>query len=192
MPTISISRVQPFVTRSTALLTSPRASPCTAACESFSRIASRGPSFCSTFIPRGRVVSRLPSIPCTAISMTSFFPSSFVIGDVPFFFQDASNLQLQLGSRNIHFLVPGGSRIADSRQHVCDRIGQPHRLLLLKLARSLRRKRRTRGSLPMSRWSLVVRTQRLSSYQLDFETPGISPRSASPRKHKQQMPNLRR
>jgi len=29
-------------------------------------------------------------------------------------------------------------------------------------------------------------------YQLDFETPGISPRSASPRKHKRQMPNLRR
>jgi len=29
-------------------------------------------------------------------------------------------------------------------------------------------------------------------YQDDFETPGISPRSASWRKHKRQMPNLRR
>src|SRR5689334_2106688 len=29
-------------------------------------------------------------------------------------------------------------------------------------------------------------------YQDDFETPGISPRRAKPRKHKRQMPNLRR
>jgi hypothetical protein len=29
-------------------------------------------------------------------------------------------------------------------------------------------------------------------YQDDFETPGISPRKASCRKHKRQMPNLRR
>jgi len=28
-------------------------------------------------------------------------------------------------------------------------------------------------------------------YHDDFETPGISPRSASPRKHSRQMPNLR-
>ena len=29
-------------------------------------------------------------------------------------------------------------------------------------------------------------------YQDDFETPGISPRSASPRKHRRHTPNLRR
>ena len=29
-------------------------------------------------------------------------------------------------------------------------------------------------------------------YQDDFETPGISPRSANPRKHRRQIPNLRR
>src|SRR5581483_451616 len=29
-------------------------------------------------------------------------------------------------------------------------------------------------------------------YQDDLETPGISPRNASPRKHKRQMPNLRK
>jgi len=29
-------------------------------------------------------------------------------------------------------------------------------------------------------------------YQDDFETPGISPRNASPRKHKRHMPNLRK
>src|SRR5437868_5485206 len=32
----------------------------------------------------------------------------------------------------------------------------------------------------------------MASYQDDFETPGISPRSANPRKHKRHMPNLRR
>ena len=31
-----------------------------------------------------------------------------------------------------------------------------------------------------------------ATYQDDFETPGISPLSASPRKHKRQTPNLRR
>src|SRR5712692_4551673 len=31
-----------------------------------------------------------------------------------------------------------------------------------------------------------------SGYQDDLETPGISPRSANPRKHRRQMPNLRR
>jgi hypothetical protein len=32
----------------------------------------------------------------------------------------------------------------------------------------------------------------LACYQLDFTTPGISPLSASDRKHKRQTPNLRR
>jgi hypothetical protein len=30
------------------------------------------------------------------------------------------------------------------------------------------------------------------NYQDDFETPGISPRNTSPRKHRRQMPNLRK
>jgi hypothetical protein len=36
--------------------------------------------------------------------------------------------------------------------------------------------------------------QRLTTpfYHDDFETPGISPRSANPRKHSRQMPNLRK
>ena len=34
--------------------------------------------------------------------------------------------------------------------------------------------------------------ERLLYYQLDLTTPGISPRSASWRKHKRQRPNLRR
>jgi hypothetical protein len=36
------------------------------------------------------------------------------------------------------------------------------------------------------------RTTNDACHQDDFETPGISPRSASPRKHKRQIPNLRR
>ncbi len=42
--------------------------------------------------------------------------------------------------------------------------------------------------------SLGVRSGLLRGavYHDDFETPGISPRSASPRKHKRQMPNFRR
>src|SRR5438309_5752966 len=37
-----------------------------------------------------------------------------------------------------------------------------------------------------------ITTQNCSCYQLDFETPGISPRSANWRKHKRQMPKRRR
>src|SRR5215469_4196804 len=51
----------------------------------------------------------------------------------------------------------------------------------------------------LSRWSLrhlssptTTNDQGPLFYQDDFETPGISPRNASPRKHRRQMPNLRR
>jgi len=61
------------------------------------------------------------------------------------------------------------------------------------------RLRRTCGSSKSSvvgRSSLVVGQQRTTGgqrllYQDDFETPGISPRSANPRKHRRQIPNLR-
>src|SRR5581483_2143736 len=75
MPTISSSRVQPRVTPSTALLTRARARPCTAACESFSRTATRCPSCCSTRVPRGSGVSSLPFGPCTA----TVLPSNFTV-----------------------------------------------------------------------------------------------------------------
>jgi hypothetical protein len=44
-------------------------------------------------------------------------------------------------------------------------------------------------------WSqrpLLTTGNRRLSYQDDFETPGISPRNANPRKQSRQMPNLRR
>ncbi len=65
------------------------------------------------------------------------------VRDIALFLQDAGNLRLQLGNWYVHLLVPCADRVADARQHVCDRIGQPHRLLLLKAARSLRVQRRT-------------------------------------------------
>src|SRR5437764_1516872 len=54
------------------------------------------------------------------------------VRDVALFFQNAGNLQLQLGSGDVYLLVPRADRVANSRQHVCDRIGQIHLLTLLK------------------------------------------------------------
>jgi hypothetical protein len=59
-------------------------------------------------------------------------------------------------------------------------------VLLLLVTRLLRRPRRTCSDLFASTSERIV-----LHYQDDFDTPGISPRKASPRKHKRQMPNLR-
>jgi hypothetical protein len=132
------------------------------------------------------------------------------VGDVAFFFQDAGNLRLELGGGDIDFLVPRVQRIAQPRQHICDRIGQPHRLLLLELPSVCRgggafiARRGTRnGSVsrapdfcaagPAIFPALKLLFQNHQNiYQDDFMTPGISPLSASERKHKRQMPNLRK
>src|SRR5208282_1149190 len=66
-----------------------------------------------------------------AQDLVALFFRRLEVRDIALFFQNAGNLRLQLGSWYIHFLVPGADRVADARQHVCDRIGQPHRLLLL-------------------------------------------------------------
>jgi len=104
--------------------------------------------------------------------------------------------------------VAGAYRIANARQHVCDRIGQPHRLLLLRrpFASAIDTlRRRTRNdvlSSPDSGAQTRVPLLRILSarvgnsspipYQDDFDTPGISPRKAKPRKHSRQIPNLRK
>src|SRR5579885_1089406 len=72
-----------------------------------------------------------PVLQVHAYHLVALFFGGLVVGDVAFLFQDAGNLQLQLGGRDIHFLMPGLDRVADARPHVCDRIGHPHRLLLL-------------------------------------------------------------
>src|SRR5215469_8018992 len=321
MPTISSSLAQPLVTPSTALFTSARANPCTAACESSWRIASRCPSFCSILMPTGSGVSSLPFGPCTATVLPSiltvtpfgivigFFPirdikfalspqlsalgkiaksclrrlpnlakhlaaqaflarlsaghhalrggenidtepaqnardlgaphvntapgprdtlhvrnggfvvravlevhtndlvslffRRLVVRDVAFFFQNTGDLELQLRSGNIYLLVPRVNRIANTRQHVCDRIGQPHRLLLLcrpfapHSAENLQRLTAELGLLlGCDRGARSVlrrpKTDDRLFYQDDFETPGISPFRARPRKHKRHTPNLRR
>jgi hypothetical protein len=48
------------------------------------------------------------------------------------------------------------------------------------------------GRGPWSQRPSLTTDDRRLSYQDDFETPGISPRSANPRKQSRQMPNLRR
>src|SRR5438270_10007461 len=86
IPTISSSFFQPLVTPSTALNTSARASPWTADCESFSRVASRCPSFCSSLIPPGTGVSNLPLGPCTETRLPwilTFTPAGTAIGFFP-------------------------------------------------------------------------------------------------------------
>src|SRR5438270_520790 len=86
MPTISSSRVQPLVTPSTALLTSARASPCSAAWSSDSRTACRCPSFCSSLMPSGSGCSSFPFGPWmrTTLPMTSIFtPCGTGIGFFP-------------------------------------------------------------------------------------------------------------
>src|SRR5208337_2485634 len=66
-----------------------------------------------------------------AQDLVALFFGRLEVRDIALFLQDAGNLRLQLGSWNVHFLVPCADRVADARQHVCDRIGQPHCLLLL-------------------------------------------------------------
>src|SRR5579863_228341 len=47
-------------------------------------------------------------------------------------------------------------------------------------------------TVPSSRYPHCCEDRASDFYHDDFETPGISPRNASCRKHKRQMPNLRR
>src|SRR6185437_8111739 len=157
--------------------------------------------------------------------LVAFFFRRLVVRDVTLFLQDAGNLQLQVGSGYIHLLVPRADRVANSRQHVCDRIGQLHRFAsprppVLSAAAENQRWLLTLchpkaasaaegpghfPSLVVSPWSLATsicakgfgrqltaNDRRPGYYHDDFETPGISPRSASPRKHRRQRPNLRR
>src|SRR6266705_850216 len=63
--------------------------------------------------------------------LAAVFLSGLEVRNVSFFLQNAGNLQFQLGSGDVHFLVPGVYRIANARQEICDGIGQTHLLLLL-------------------------------------------------------------
>src|SRR5208337_134736 len=98
-----------------------------------------------------------------AQDLVALFFRRLEVRDIALFLQNAGNLRLQLGNWNIHFLVPRADRVADARQHVCDRIGQPHRLLLLKPPVRSVSTGEPVSSLLLSvvgRWSLVVSKQR--------------------------------
>src|SRR6202051_395116 len=108
MPTISRSLVQPLVTPSTALLTSARASPCTAAWALSGRIATRLPSFCSIVMPDGRGVSSLPFGPWTSTVLPSILtvtPFGIGIGFFPirdiFFGSQLSVVRYQLSVKSL-------------------------------------------------------------------------------------------
>src|SRR5438477_12617099 len=82
------------------------------------------------------------------------------VRDIAFLFQNAGNLRLQVGSGNIYLLVPRADRIANSREHVCDRIGQLHTFCFSSAARSLRLSGEpamaANTQLSFRRWSFVV------------------------------------
>src|SRR5271154_351570 len=149
-----------------------------------------------------RLVVR-PVLQINPDDLVTLFLSGLEVRDVTFFLQDAGNLHLQPGSRNVHLLVPRLQRVAHPRQHICHRIGQPHRLLLLSPpVRSASRGEPAAARFPLTFSVILSETLFVSrrtsastnpeAYQDDFETPGISPCNASWRKHKRHNPNLRR
>src|SRR5512138_1071934 len=78
----------------------------------------------------GRLVTRAV-LQVDAQQLVAALFRRFEVGDVALLFQDSGNLQLQLRSRDIHFLVPGADGVADPCQEICDRIGHRHALFLL-------------------------------------------------------------
>src|SRR3974390_2524488 len=86
MPTMSNSFVQPLVTPCTALKTSARVSPWTAALSSPERLMCRVPSFVSRLMPSATSVDTLPFGPSTRTVLPStlyFTPEGSVIGFFP-------------------------------------------------------------------------------------------------------------
>ena len=96
--------------------------------------------------------------------------------DVAFVLQDARDLDLQPRRRHIDARVLGGHRVADPREHVCDRIS--HICLS------------TSGQLAARQLAIPAMT-RYRAYQLLFVTPVMSPSSASLRKHRRHSANFR-
>jgi hypothetical protein len=94
----------------------------------------------------------------------------------PFAPREAENLQQLVSYTPAELVFPLPPSVVILRETLLvSRRTWARRAIMLAFFASMRN--RTPGALP---------------YHEDFETPGISPRSASPRKHKRQMPNLRR
>src|SRR5271165_5124591 len=62
-----------------------------------------------------------------AKNRAAIFFHRLVVRDVALFLQDAGDLGLQLGGRNIQLLVTRANRVANAGQKICYWIGQTHR-----------------------------------------------------------------
>ena len=108
--------------------------------------------------------------------------------------RDTRDFHLQPGRRHVITRLAGDRRVADARQHVCDRVG--HRFLLSVSASTAssgcqpkRLIRRVQASLtPAEAGSGKLEPR----YQLLFVTPATSPWSASLRKQSRHRANFRR
>src|ERR1700681_4957105 len=88
---------------------------------------------------------------------------------IPLVLQHSRDFELELGGRHLDLRVSGGVRIADTRQHVRDRVGDDTR-----------------------RSALDRFCENGGHHQLDFVTPGIRPSAARLRKQMRHMPKMRR
>src|SRR6266545_4218670 len=98
--------------------------------------------------------------------------------DVALLLEDVGDTRLDLAVRHRGRLVVRLVGVAQTRQHVCDRVGHRHGLGPLSLPRF--RPATTYG-----------RSDGVLNYQLDFVTPGSSPRCAISRRQIRHSPNLR-
>ena len=83
--------------------------------------------------------------------------------------QNLGDVRLELRVRHIHGFVLGRARITQTRKHVCDRICHCHLGLLPFLAM-------VSAALTLLLEAFGPRTFSVDVYQLDFVTPGSSPR----------------
>src|ERR1700679_3250685 len=103
IPTTSSSFFQPFVTPSTALKTSARASPCTAACALSGRSTVNPPAFSENVIPAGIKAFTLPLGPSTTTMLLCtvyFTPLGSVMGFLPI--RDITSILHGLRVANLH------------------------------------------------------------------------------------------
>src|SRR5579871_6500155 len=130
---MSISFLKPVVTPVTALATSARARPCSAACSSFWRTACSSPFFCSMVIPRGSLIFSFPLGPCTSTeseARATFTPAGTAIGFLPirdmknsFWFLPnlaqhfAAHMRLARGAAGHHALGRGHDADAHAADH---------------------------------------------------------------------------
>src|SRR5262249_50020915 len=111
-------------------------------------------------------------------------------GDVALLLEDLRDVNLDRGGRHAHRVVVCRVGVAQTGQHVCDRVGHRHGLVALLTAVSLGTCG-VFGRCPGCAPGRVVPAVCVVGYQLDLVMPGSSPRWAMDRKQIRQSPNLR-